>query len=469
MIESTMLSSIGAALGIGLAWASSRFLVDVISTGPFQIVFDLTPNLHILGFSAAAGIGTAILFGFAPAIQIAHATPSRTLKDEGRTTAARARVLSLLIGTQVALSLLLLVDAGLFVRTLRNLEQLDPGFNREGVFVAGLENLRTGVPAGLLEDVRRIPGVRSASVSTHTPLSGARWTDIAVPQGQPLPERDTALFVGAGSRFFETMQTPLLAGREFADRDDPGAPGVVIVSESFARRYFPGRQPVGQYLSASIDGNRRDLEIVGLVADTKAIGLRRQPPAVVYVSYWQLTGRFPTSLEIRTNDSLAHLTPAIRDAVRSRLAGTDVEVHPLAAQVESTMVQERVMATLAGAFGGLALILACVGLYGLQAYSVARRTKELGIRLALGARRGRVIAMVLGSSLRLMAIGAAAGLPAAWIGSRAVQSMLFALRPTDLTTMVSAILLLVTAALAAAYVPAHRASRVDPLVALRHE
>jgi predicted permease len=290
-----------------------------------------------------------------------------------------------------------------------------------------------------------------------------------VPKGRPLPERDTAFFIGAGPRFFETMQTPLVAGREFTERDAAGAPPVAVVNETFARRYFPNQQAIGQYLSAVVQGDRRDLEIVGLATDTSAAGLRRAAPATVYVSYRQLPGHYSTTIEIRTIGSLTNAVPAIRQAIQPRLPDTPIEVHPLSAQVDNAMVQERVMATLAGAFGVLALLLACVGLYGLEAYSVARRTKELGIRIALGAQRQRVIAMVLTSAVRLVSIGVLMGLPAAWAASRWVQSMLFGLKPADPTTIAGAIVLLIAAALVAAYVPAHRASLVDPMVALRHE
>jgi putative ABC transport system permease protein len=469
LIESTLLSLAGGAFGIVLAWASGRFLVDAISTGPFPITFDLAPNLHVLGFTAAVAVATAMLFGLAPAFQASGVTPAPVLKDEGRSSVTQSRWLSSLISAQVALSLLLLVGAGLFVRTLRNLQNVDPGFNREGVLIVDLQERRTAVPSDLLDEMQRAPGIVSASVSTHTPLSGSVWSDIAVPKGLPLPERDTAWFIGAGPRFFETMQTPLVAGREFTDRDVAGAPAVAIVNDAFARRYFANQQPIGQYLTASVQGERRDLEIVGLAKNTSAAGLRRASPATVYVPYRQLTGHFSTTLEFRARGSLTQAAAAIRQAMQPRLPDTPVEVRPLSAQIDAAMVQERMMAALATAFGVLALVLTCVGLYGLHAYTVARRTRELGIRIALGAQRPRVIAMVLTGAVRLVVIGVALGLPGAWAGSRWVQSMLFGVKPADPATIAGAIAVLITAALAAAYVPARRAARVDPIVALRHE
>ena len=467
LIEAVLLAAIGATFGVLLAWTSGRALVEAISMGPWPVTFDLTPDLHILGFTGAVAVATAILFGLAPAFQLSD-SPSPTLKEDGRTSASSSRLLSSLVAGQVALSLLLLVGAGLFVRTLRNLQQLDAGFNRQGVLIVDLER-GSAVPPNLLDDIRRVPGVVSASESTHTPLSGSTWSDIAVPKGQPLPESDTALFVGAGPRFFETMQTPLIAGREFTERDVASAPPVAIVNQTYARRYFKDRSPIGQYLSAVVQDERRDLEIVGLATDTRAVGLRRAAPATVYVAYHQLTARTSTTLEIRAAGPFTHTAAAIRQLLQPKFPDTPIEVRPLSAQVDGAIVKERVIARLAGAFGLLALVLACVGLYGLQAYTVARRTKELGIRIALGAQRQRVMTMVLARAVRLVSIGILIGLPVAWLALRWVKSLLFGLTPADPATLAGASAVLVAAALIAAYVPARRASQVDPIVALRHE
>ncbi len=469
LIESTLLSLIGAAVGVGLAWVSGRFLVNMISTGPAEIAFDLTPNWHVLSFTSAVAIATGVLFGVAPALQTTAGGPSAALKETARMSGSRSRLLPSLVSAQVALSLVLLAGAGLFVRTLHNLQNLDPGFSAEGVLLVDLEGRRTAVPRELLEDVQRLPGVVSASLSTHTPLSGSVWSEPAVPAGQPIPERDNAYFTGAGSRFFATMQIHLLSGREFTDRDSADGPAVAVVNEVFAQRYLANQNPVGQHLSATVRGERRDLEIVGLVKNTNAYGLRAAPPPTVYVAYAQLTGDFPTTLAVRATGPLGRVSSAIQQALQSKLPGAPIEVRPLSAQVEATIVQERMMATLAGGFGLLALTLACVGLYGLLAYSVAQRTKEIGIRMALGAQGTRVVTLVLKRGARLVLIGIALGLPAAWAASRWVESMLFGLTPADPVAIGGAILLLTTAAQLAGYIPARRASRVDPLIALRHE
>jgi putative ABC transport system permease protein len=489
LVESTLLSLMGAACGIGLAWMSGRFLVSLIAGGPMPIVFDMTPNWHILAFTTAVAIATSVIFGVAPALQATavasgfsrisglpkggHHVPgdglSARLKDDARMTSSKSRTLPSLVSVQVALSLVLLVGAALFVRTLRNLQQFDPGFKADGVLLVDLQANRTALPPDLLDDLSRVPGVVAASVSTHTPLSGSIWSEPAVPVGQTLPERDTAIFVGAGPQFFSTMGIPVLAGRDFTDRDGASTAGVAVVNERYAQRFFANRNPVGEHLTAIVRNQKRDLEIVGLARDTRIASLRANPPATVYVAYSQLSGDFPTTIAIRAAGALGQTAAAIRDAVQARLPSTMVEVRPLSAQVGATMVQERMMATLAAGFGLLALTLAAVGLYGVLAYTVARRTREIGIRMALGAQRRRVVGLVLTGAARLVVAGIVLGLPAAWAASRWVESMLFGLKATDPTAIVGAVVLLAGVAQLAAYVPAWRASHVDPLTALRHE
>jgi hypothetical protein len=260
-----------------------------------EIVFDLTPNWHVLGFASAVAIATGVLFGLAPAFQTTAAGTSPVLKENARGR-SRTRLLSSLVCVQVSLSLLLLIASGLFVRTLQNLRSIDPGSRREGVLVAALEGRRTPFPKDLLETVRRIPGVVSASVSTHTPLNGSTWSEPAVPAGQPMPQRDNAYFIGAGSHFFETMQTALLSGRGFSEYDVNTSPAVAVINDAFARRYFPNQNPVGQHLSAVVRNRRTDLEIVGVARNASLRGLRVPPPLTVYVPYYQLAGDFPTRM-----------------------------------------------------------------------------------------------------------------------------------------------------------------------------
>jgi putative ABC transport system permease protein len=468
LTESTLLSLSGAAFGIALAWVSSRFLISTISGGPDQIEFDLTPNWHVLAFTTAVSIATGVLFGLAPALQMTKAGSS-ALKEGERMSHSSSQLLSWLVSVQVALSLLLLIGAGLFVRTMQNLKSVDLGFNRQGVLLVNLEGRRTALPPGLIKEIEQVRGVISATVSTHTPLNGSTWSEPAVPRGQVLPEMDNAHFVGAGPHFFETMQTRLLAGRQFDEHDIRGSGTVALINEAYAAQQFRNQNAVEQHLSAVVRGQREDLEIVGVVANSKLAGFRKPAPPTVYVPYAQLSGNFPTTIAIRVNGPPGQVPEEIRRVLQPRLPDVPIEVRALSAQVEYAMVEERMMATLASAFGVLALLLACTGLYGLISYGVARRTREMGIRIALGAQRRGLIVMVLKGAGRLLAIGIGAGLPAAWAASRWVESMLFGLKPTDPGIVAGSVLLLSAAAMLATYLPARRASHIDPITALRHE
>jgi predicted permease len=469
LIESAMLSLIAAACGIGLAWMSAEFLVRLISSGGMEMTFDLAPNIRVLGFTVAVAIGTAALFGMAPAVQSTSLAPSTTLKDDARTSGSRPRMLPWLVAVQVAISLILLAGAALFVRTLRNLENLDPGFAASGVVLAELEGRRPPLSQELLDDVRKLPGVTSVALTSHTPLSGSTWSDAAVPAGQPLPERDNAVFVAAGPNFFATMSIRILAGREFVERDAVGAAPVAIVNERFAERHFAGVNPVGRHLAASVNGQRRELEIVGLAANVNSRSLRAAAPPTVYVAYAQVLGDTFSTVAVRAVGSSRRLAVDLDQLLRSKLAGASFDIHPLSRQVDATLVQERMMATLAGSFGVLALLLVCLGIYGLLAYTVAHRTKEIGIRMALGAQASGVVRLVLRDGARLLATGVVLGLPAAWIATRWTKSMLFGVTPMDPGSIGAALAVLTAGALIAAYLPARRASRLDPLQSLRHE
>jgi len=272
-----------------------------------------------------------------------------------------------------------------------------------------------------------------------------------------------------GPRFFETMRTPLLSGREFTDSDDAAAPLVAIVNEAFARKHFEGRDPVGSYISATVSRPPPDLLIVGAVKDVVLDGLRTAPPPTVYVSYCQRSELGPTVVNIRVSGNFVEAERAIRAELAPRLPKIPLDIHALSEQVEGTLVQERLMAILASSFGVLALVLACIGLYGLLAYEVTRRRNEIGIRFALGARRSQVLGGIIRGAGRLLILGAALGLPAAWAASRLVSSMLFGITPADPGTFAGACGLLVFTGFLAAFLPAYRASRVDPMQTLRNE
>jgi predicted permease len=468
LVESALLSFAGALGGLALALLSGRFLLDMLSGGPAAVDFDLTPNGHVLAFTMTVAILTAMLFGLAPALQSTALNPSASLKEDARTATGVSRWLPSLVTVQVALSLVLLIGAALFLGTLRNLRHRDPGFQPEGVLLARLE-VPPPAPAVLLEEVRRVAGVAVASLTTHTPLSGWEWSEPAVPSGQPLPDGDTALFVGAGPEFFEALRIPLAAGRAFTDADGAAARPVAIVNERYVRQFFAGKNPLGQHLTSRINGTPRDLEIVGIARNSAVTALRSAPPPLVYVPYAQVPENSFATVTVRVSGGAADVAAAMRRILQPTQPNTPIEVQPLSAQLDATMLRERLMATLAAALGLLALVLASVGIYGLLAYAVARRTREIGVRMALGAERRRVVRMIMHGMRRPVAVGVLIGLPVAWAASRSVQSMLFGLTPGDPLAIAGAIAVLTAVAHAAAYVPARRAARVNPVVALKCE
>jgi len=425
LVESAVLSITGTAAGICIATLAGPRIVSVISTPRAPVVLDLTPNWHVLAFAAAAATLTTVMFGLAPAMQSTATHPGGALKDGARGGTARSKLLPSLVAAQVALSLMLLIGAALFVRTLKNLETMDPGFRSQGVLLASLDPRRASVGPEVLDGIRRLPGVVSASLSTHTPLSGSLWSEPALPAGQRLPDRDTALFVGASPDFFRTLGIPILAGRGFTALDTRASSPVAIVNEVYAARYFPHENPLGRHLTAIVRDEPRDLEIVGVATGTSTNGLRKLPPFTIYVPYAQLAGDVTTNVEVRASGRLGDLAPALKEVLQPLVPDAPVDVTPLSAQVDASIAQERMMALLGACFGLLALTLAAVGIYGLLAYGVAQRTRELGIRAALGARPSSIIALVLRGAWIPLGIGTIAGLAGAWPLARLVESMLF--------------------------------------------
>jgi putative ABC transport system permease protein len=477
LTESALLSIFGAALGIWLAFVASRLLVDVFVVGVGPVVLDVTPSAHVLGFTAAVAVATTLLFGLAPAFRAARAAPVRALRGDNGTARSAPRLAGVLAAAQIAISLLLLVGAGLFVQTLENLRAIDAGFHDEGVLVADVDARREGLagPALLafyetmLERVRALPGVASASLSSLVPTSGSSSSTAIMPVGQTLPERDNALIVHVMPAFFDTLGTRLLTGRDVS-ASDVGSASVALVNESYAARYLAGRDPLGERLATRAQ-SAGEIEIVGVVEDAVANSLRAPPRPTVYYSYAQSAASgafiFNTTLSVRVSGSLATTASALRAELARQFPSMTVEVRALTEQVDRTLQRERLMATLASGFGVLGLLLACVGIYGLFSYNVARRTREFAIRIALGARRAGVLRLAVGGAVKLLAAGLVVGVPAALAASRWVESMLFGLQPMDPVVVAAAVVLLACAGLVAAYLPARRAARVDPVVGLR--
>ncbi|HEY3836435.1 MAG TPA: ABC transporter permease [Bryobacteraceae bacterium] len=480
LTESLLLSICGAAVGIGIAWLASRLLVAGVleSSRVGGVSLDLRPDIRMLLFTTAVAFANGTLFGLLPALRATASGPGAALKgDAGITPRTSSRLLPALVATQVALSLILLIAAGLFVRTLQNLEHLDPGFRSRGVLLVNLDPRRAGYKDArltalyldLLMRFQRLPGVVSASLSSNTPLSGGVWSEPVSINAQP-PTSESAHLYAVSIGYFATMGTPLLLGRDFTPADRPAAPGAAIVNEAFVRRFLDG-PPLGQHVGVPNPHFDR-FEIVGVVKDTATQSLRAAPPPALYLpalQYPEMLGA--ASFELRVEGSLTRTANQIRDELRTRFPAMPSEqrVEPLTAQVRRTLIQERLLAALATCFGALALLLAAVGLYGLLAYTVARSISEIGIRMALGARRAEVLALIMKRALRLLAAGVAVGIPAAWAGSRLISSMLFGLTAADPFTIGMAVLLLSSAAFLAALPPALRASRIDPMTALRHE
>jgi predicted permease len=476
LTESVVLALVGAAVGVAFAWMGSRLLVNLLSTGRLDaIVLDLTPNWHVLAFTSLAALCTSLLFGLAPACRATTTAPAAALSvGSNRIAGSRRRLASALVTAQVSLSLLLLVGGGLFVRTLQNLRTLDRGFHHDGVLLVDVDGTRmfgqrdprlTAFHQDVLALVERLPGVTVASYSSITPLMGGGISQAIAVNGQPIGPEELHVN-NVSPRYFETMRTPVVLGREFTTRDDASAPGVAVVNEAFVRQYMPAGRPLGQHLS--IVGLAGDAQIVGVVRDAVYESLRQVPPPTVYMPYLQ-RGAGGVTFEIHTDGAIAQLASAIRAAVQPKVPATPLRIRTLTAQLESSLVQERLMATLASAFGSLALLLAGIGLYGLLAYTVAGRTKEIGIRTALGARPAHVLWLVTKDAVRMLAVGIAVGLPLAWAASRLISSMLFAVRPVDPVTIAGATAILTLSGALAAFLPARRAARIDPMVALRHE
>jgi predicted permease len=482
LTESILLASAGGALGIVFALWGIRFLTALIANGRENFTLHADLNWHVLAVVASLSVLTGILFGLAPALQSTRVDLLPALK-ESRTSCVRShgfRPISLsraLMVAQIAMSLVILVAAGLFVHTLSNLESIQLGFNRESVLTFRLNATQAGhrdsevfdFYSNLCERFAAIPGVRHASLSDMPLVHGRSFTGVSAAGDEPR----TSLILSVGPGFFTTMQIPLFLGREIQQSDMTRAHPVAIVNQKFADERFPGRNPIGQFLSFPGDCPKCTSEIVG-VSGNVLVGadVKGKFDPTVFLPFttniWRRMGDIV--YELRTAGNPLAYTNTVREIVHRadpRLPVTEIQTQQ--AIVDSTINREVIFARLCSGFAALALLIACVGLYGAMSYNVARRTGEIGIRMALGARRGRVVWMVLREVLLLAAAGLAISIPAALLGTRLLKSFLYETQPNDPIALTVAAVSLVAAALLAGYLPARNASRIDPMRALRHE
>jgi predicted permease len=480
--ESILLGVMGGALGVALAYWGSSSLLALMAQGRSPVSLRVQPDLRLLAFALAVSLVTALIFGTIPAWRSTDVDPSHGLAQNTRSaTSARERhgLGKALVVLQVAISLVLLVGAGLLARSLTNLRDYYPGFNREHVLlfhvdptVAGYKDV-VPIYERLLDRLRAMPGVRSASLSVHEPLS-ANVSDSSVKVQGPYAHQGDDLapvdIEPVGPEYFVTMETPVMRGREFAEGDRSGAPEVAIVNQSMAHHFFGDTDPVGRFVSIpAYRGDTSWMQIVGEVRDVKVHDLRESPTLMLYVPMWQAPEGGAT-FEVRTAMDPAHVETAALGAVKSIDERLPVyAVKSLSDQLDDSLVEERLVGSLSSTFGFLALLLTCVGLYGLMAYTVNRRTGEIGTRMALGAQRGRIAAMVLRETLLLVSLGMVAGVPAAFFASRLIASQLFGLKPGDPVTFLAACVVMIAVTMIASYIPARRAASVDPMRALRSE
>src|SRR5215468_704953 len=481
--ESMLLAASGGALGLALAWWGIRFLLALMASGRNPVSLNVTLDARALMFTAAASVLACILFGLAPAWRATAVDLTPALKDSSRSAEGVARLTAgkSLVVLQVALSLSLLITAGLFARSLGKLYTLDAGFKKENVLLVSTDPRMIGyqgkqvaaIYQSLLERFKTIPGVRSASVGGGLGLlgEGGRGKPIPIPhaQGRPAPPGEPLRpFIGTVTpEYFETVGMTILRGRGFTARDFDRGSGqkAVIVNEAFARYYFGEADPIGQRFGYNDAGD--GLEIVGVVKDAKHSSLR-QPARPFWYGAGFVQGA--TTFQLRTAADPTRIIAAVRQAAREIDSNLPLyNIKTLARQVDESLAQERLISALSGFFGLLSLLLAAIGLYGILAYAVSRRTREIGIRIALGAHPGTVLRMVLRQGLILTLLGVGFGLAASLGATRLIASQLFDVTPTDSVTFVAAPILLLTVALLAGLVPAMRATNVDPLIAIRQE
>lgn len=489
LTESLLLAMLGGALGLLFARWGDDLLLELLSGAGAPLALRLHLNSAVFIFTACIALLTGLLFGIAPAWESARVNLNTVIKASvrGLATASgghrpRWELRKLFVIGEVAMALLLMAGAGMLVRSLQKLKDVNPGFNQNGVLLVSIDPTLIGYGGNRLMNFYRqvtlalpaLPGVRSVSLSALPPMTLAQWRTGVFVQGH-IPgahEKTTAHLNFVGPHFFRTLGIPLLQGREFTPRDNAAAPKVAIMNEAMARFYFGNQSAVDKRLSfASPEGG--EIEIVGVAGNTKYNSLRETPPHMLYVPYLQTPSAslaYGMTLEVRTAGNPDSDAGSIRQSIRE--IDRDVPIlgfTTLADEVNESLAQERLVARISTLFGLLALLLASIGLYGIMTYTVARRTGEIGIRMALGARRTQVLWMVLREALELVAVGTVLGVPLAIAFAHLISNQLYGISPADPLTIFGSMALLAGIALIASYIPARRAAKVDPMVALRYE
>jgi len=490
LTESLIFALASGFAGVMLAWQATRLLLKVLPHGRFPLALHVTPDARTLGFTVVVSIVTGLLFGLAPAFRSTSLDLGPALKDSTGTSGGPRFHFALgkvLVSCQVALAFVLLLGAVLLIRTLQNLRSLDLGFAMEHLLSMRVEPPGSEFKSPqlnahykeLLRGVQSIPGVRSATLAGYSPISRNAWErggsyedvpKIAVQGDAATANGVDVHWIQVYPGYFTTMGIALVGGRDLSWQDIMSTQPIAVINQSMARALFGNRNPIGQRIGWAVH-NSFDIEIVGVVKDAKYGNLREPAPPMFYHTFAQArTGRGQMTLHVRSIGNPAGVALSVRREVQRISKDIPMfEVQTMTAQVDESLTQERLIATLSGFFGGLALLLASIGLYGTMSYTVSRRTSEIGIRMALGAQHATVIWLVLRESLRLILVGMLAGLPVALLSMRLLSSLLFGLKPADPATIGLAVVVMLAVAVTAGYIPARRASRVDPIVALRYE
>jgi len=479
LLESLVLAVSGALLGTALASFLSRTVVKFLGTERDPIYLATNIDWRVLCFTAFLAISTCLVFGLTPAFRSSRTQPNAVLKSGGRgMTAGRQRFSfqQTLVVSQIAFSLVLLVGALLFVRSFWNLQTLDPGFRESGILRVYANFRRLNVPPDryeifkrdLLEQVRTIPVVESAATSTHVPLDGSTWS-LGVHAGAA---QGSSRFAWVSPGYFRTLEIPFVGGRDFTSRDTAQSPPVVVVNETFVRQFFGGANPLGKTIRTVAEPHypETELEIVGVVKDTKYGGLRDEIPPEAFAPAEQFPEKYYlTNIFIRFSSTPSAAISATRDKLNPLYPEMKVEYHLFQSEIQNGLLRERLMAMLSVFFGALAAFLAMIGLYGVISYIIAMRRNEIGIRMALGATRQEVIRIVLRRTLGLLALGVGIGALLAVAVTSSARTLLYGLEPSDPLSLLGAAVFLAVVALAASFWPAYRATRHDPMRALRYE